>query len=164
MAINLEFVILLLNEFPGTMEVERKVGNAGNFVLALIIVVILGTEILAIIEREIGGSTLMGVTGAALKADRGKRAVIERIIFIDRGVVPNGPLQQIVVFIIEGVNLVVEMKLGRLSHGRELYSRCVERIDGEFATLEIIAIGIGQIGVGLGIGQLQAELIVRHIQ
>ena len=106
----------------------------------------------------------MGVTGAALKADRGKRAVIERIIFIDRGVVPNGPLQQIVVFIIEGVNLVVEMKLGRLSHGRELYSRCMERIDGEFATLEIIAIGIGQIGVGLGIGQLQAELIVRHIQ
>ena len=41
MAINLEFVILLLNEFPGTMEVERKVGNAGNFVLTLIIVVIL---------------------------------------------------------------------------------------------------------------------------
>ena len=56
------------------------------------------------------------------------------------------------------------MKLGRLSHGRELYSRCVERIDGEFATLEIIAVGIGQVGVGLGIGQLQAELIVRHIQ
>lgn len=50
MAINLEFVILLLNEFPGAMEVERKVGNAGDFVLALIIVVILGTEILAIIE------------------------------------------------------------------------------------------------------------------
>lgn len=76
MAVKLQLMVLRLNEFIGPMKIEREVGNTRHHFLTLIIVVIIGTEILAIIKRQIGRGALMGISQATLKTDVGKRAHI----------------------------------------------------------------------------------------
>ena len=114
---------------------------------------------MAVIEREISRETLVGITGYSLKTDIGELSCVFVGIFLS-----IQPVKEVVVFVVEEIGLIIEMKCRKGSHGSELKRRQMLRLQSGIIRLRDETVIERKIGESLGIRQLEAETLMGYIQ